>query len=174
MNLYSKIKPDLFYFLKSIENYNEVPFNKHIKKKGVSVGFVYKELCEDFNMNIIHNIEQCLALEKKVKGSKTFSGWFNMSLGRGGRDDVRSFSEEYTEGSVFSISMIKDELYRIMKKMEKLSSDIDNADKTNVKAFKTKHDKFGHLNAVEWYNLGMNNLEVYKDLKEKLDKSIGR
>lgn len=169
---YSKIKSDLGYFLKSIENYNETPFNKKIQGENISVGFVYKELCEDFNCSIIHNIEKCFAAESKNKEGKTFKGWFYLWMGKGFRDNKRTLSESFSDQAIYGIDMMRDELYRIMKKMEKLSIEIDTKERNSVLVLKTKHSTFGYLNALEWYDLGMNNLKMYKKLKIQLDKKI--
>ena len=172
MNLYLKIKSDLVYFLKCLENYNEVPFNKKIKGQGISVGFIYKELCEDFNVRIIENIEGCLAQESKNKGKKTFKGWYTLFFGKSFLDGKDSFSEEFSDKAVYTIDMIKDEIYRTMKKMEKIGADLASRDENTLKLLKTEHNQLGYLNATEWYNLGINNLKKYKSLKEKLDKKI--
>lgn len=175
MSVYNKVKPDLIYFLKSLENYNEIPFNKKINAYGVSVGFVYKEMCEDFNLRIITKIEKCLELnEENIKEGKTFSGWYNMAIGKGFRDDVRSFSEEFDERFMFSREMIREEIYRIMKKMEKLGLQVDALPKTKIKNLKVQHTKYGFLNVEEWFELGQNNLELFKDLKEDLDAEMSK
>lgn len=174
MSIYNKLKPELIYFLKSLENYNEMPFNRKIEEYGISVGFVYKELCEDFNLRIIPNIEQCLIQDSKIKEGKTFVGWWNMTIGKGFRDDVRSFSEEFDERAKYSMDMMREELYRIMKKLEKLSAQVDVLPKHTVKALKLPHSKYGNLNVVEWFELGANNLDLFKDLKEDLDAELSR
>ncbi len=172
MSVYNKIKPNLIYFLKCLENYNEIPFNKKIVKYGFSVGFLYKELCEDFNLRIIANIEKCLSQELNQKEGKTFSGWLNMTLGKGFSDDLDSFSTSFDERQKFSMEMIREELYRIMKKLEKLSTQVQALSKENAKNLKVEHSKFGFLTLEEWFELGQNNLDLYKDLKEDLDAEL--
>ena len=172
MNLYSKIKTDLVYFLRSLENYNEVPFNKKIKGHNISIGFVYKEICEDFNTRIIENIDKCLSQENKNEGKRTFKGWYVLFFGKGFLDGKDSLAKKFSDKTVYTNDMIKDELYRIMKKLEKLDNDLKNKDINSLKVLKTKHNKLGYLNAMEWYNLGVNNLKLYRGLKEKLDRKI--
>lgn len=174
MSVYNKLKPDLIYFLKSLENYNEGPFNRKIEEHGISVGFVYKELCEDFNLRILENIEKCLSQATKSNEGKTFTGWVNMMMGKGFRDDVRSFSEEFDDRAKYSIEMIREELYRIMKRLEKLSAQVDTLPKASIKNLKVEHVKYGFLNIEEWFDLGQNNLELFKDLKEDLDSVLSR
>jgi hypothetical protein len=172
MSSYNKVKPELIEFLKSLDKYNEIPFNRKIEDYGISVGFVYKELCEDFNLRLIENIEKCITQDTKVKEGKTFIGWWNMLIGKGFRDDVRTFSEEYDERARYSIDMIREELYRIMKRLEKLSQRVDAMPKPMLKSLKYKHSKYGYLNAEEWFDLAENNLALYKDLKEDLDEKL--
>jgi hypothetical protein len=174
MGLYNNIRNELIYFLKSLDNYNEGPFNKKIEGLDVSVGFVYKELCEDFNLRLIEHIEQCLKAEAKIKEGKTFIGWWNMMLGKGFRDDVKTFSEEFDPRAKYSTDMMKEEIYRIMKRIEKLSLEVDKLAKVDAKNLKHHHPKYGYLSILEWFDLAENNLGLYKDLKEDLDASLSK
>ena len=172
MGLYNEIKPELYYFLTQLENYNEVPFNKTIKKHGFSVGFIFKELCEEFNLRIIPGIESCLAGGAKKTKGRTFKGLMTFLFKKGVRSGRRTFAEDYQEISVFSTSMIRDEIYRIMKRMEALEHDMHAMDKTTFNKNKSKHDKLGYLNATQWFKLGMYNTQMFKSLKETLDRGI--
>lgn len=172
MGLYIELKPQLYYFLTQLENYNEGPFNREIKGHGFSVGFVFKEVCEEFNVRVIPGIEQCLSGGDKSAKGKTLKGFFSVMLNKSVRSGTRSFSEQYSSHNNFSIPMIRDELYRVMKRMEALDQEMATAGKPDLKKNKSKHDKLGYLNAVEWYKLGINNSTMFKSLKEKLDKKV--
>ena len=174
MKHYSKVKPLLSYFLKQMENYNEIPFNKKIDPYGFSVGFVFKEVCEDFNLNIIPGIEKCLSGgEDQIKG-KNFKGFTKFLFKRGHRIGV-PMSEEYSENNFFALSTIRDELYRIMKKMEAFDPEVSEAskDKLFLKQ-KSLNKDLGGLNAIEWFELAQFNLELFKSTKEVLDKKLSQ
>ena len=61
-----------------------------------------------------------------------------------------------------------------MKKMEKLGLLVDALPKSRIKNLKVQHTKYGFLNVEEWFELGQNNLELFKDLKEDLDAEMSK
>lgn len=170
---YSEVKPHLYYFLKQLENYNETPFNKKLKGEDVSVGYLFQELCEEFNMRVIPSIEKCIHGGDPDPKGKTFKGVKAFAFNKGVRAETTSFDEAFKQGTVkFSISALRDDIYRIMKRMEKLGADLSAMATSDAKKSKVLHSEFGYLTAKEWFKLSINNLEMYRRLKEKLDKKI--
>lgn len=172
MALYTQLKPLLYYFLTQLENYNEGPFNRKIERYGFSVGFLYKDLCEEFNVKIITGIEECISGGDSKSKGKSFKGFTSMILNKGVRSNSRSMSEAYSPHNNFTISMLRDELYRIMKRMEALEQEINKQPKDELSKNKSAHAKLGFLTSKQWYKLGINNTKMFREIKGKLDKEL--
>lgn len=172
-NLYSEVRPHLYFFLKQLENYNDTPFNKKLKGEDISVGYIFQELCEEFNLRIIPSIEQCIAGGNPEAKGKTVKGIKAFLFNKGVRAESTTFAEAFEQNAIrFSIPVLRDEIYRIIKRMEKLGSDLNAMTSSELKNNKILHPELGYLTAKDWFKLSIINLEMYRELKQKLDKKI--
>lgn len=155
------------YWMDELDKYNEQPFKTKPKGSNWSVGQVYDFMANNTINTYLPNVEKCLSKEKEgvtTKGKKTFKGAWMMWTGKYKPavplDKIKIKKEPGTPEEE------KNKLFSIFKQMSELSR------ASPDKSRKIKHEKFGYLNAEEWYRLIVMEYGYFIKIKKSIDKKL--
>jgi hypothetical protein len=167
--VYKKFLDLAKYYLKELDYYGKNQFKYKPSETEWSLGQLYDHLVSGTYAFHIKEIENCLSRKNGSEaGAKKFKGKVVFFLKRfpgikfKGRPD-------YTPVQPESPAKMKDEVYRFIKAMQKVSKDIDQA---NNPVYKTMHPAFGMLNALEWYMVIEMHFRHHIKQKTKLDEVV--
>jgi hypothetical protein len=159
------------YYMKELDFYGKNQFKYKLSDNQWSLGQLYDHLINGTYSFHLKEIENCLNKKNgKEGGNKKFKGKLIFFLNGFPKIKIKGLpSEKYTPTQPESPVKMKDELYRFIKMMQKISKDIDHSN--NLK-YKTLHPSFGMLNALEWYLIIEMHFRHHLKQKTKLDEVV--
>lgn len=167
-NTYKQLLPLAKYWLKELDFYGKNQFKRKLTETSWSVGQIYDHLLGYTQAVNIRNIEQCLnSKEDATKLGKTFKGFVHFAYK--GYFPFKYKCDPYIEPQQpLSAEKVKDDFYRFLKLLHKVSKDID------YKKPKSKvlHPSFGYLSAEEWFQLIEMHFRHHRKQKNKMDLEV--
>ncbi|HEY8402848.1 MAG TPA: DinB family protein [Cytophagaceae bacterium] len=169
--IYKEFLPTAKYWLKELDYYGESQFKKITPASAWSIGQVYDHLINGTYSFHFKEIRNCLERkngqptgDKKLKGKLLFLWKSFPRVKIIGVNDT-----DYQPGQPDSPIKMKDELYRFIKQMHKLSQELD---QTKDLDYKTMHPSLGMLTALEWYKLIEMHFRHHIRQKKRIDAVV--
>jgi hypothetical protein len=169
--VYKKFLELAKYYLKELDYYGKNQFKYKPSDGAWSLGQLYDHLINGTYAFHLKEIENCLAHKHgRDGGPKRFKGKLIFFLNGFPKMKIKGISaSKYTPAQPESPVKMKDEVYRFIKVMQKVSKDIDQA---NNPTYKTLHPSFGMLTALEWYMVIEMHFRHHIKQKTKLDEVV--
>ncbi len=172
---YKKFEPVGKFWLTEIEKYNEEPFLKKPSENDWSMGQLYNHLINhtiDIQLNAINGC--LLQTNGSIKGGKSFKGL--MTFMRGGFPSYKiksPLNDSYPPKDPKNIMETRNNFIRLLKTMNEISAKLDKLSKEDLK-YKVKNERYGMLNAVEWYEVIIMHFKHHLTQKRRIDRTLMR
>jgi hypothetical protein len=169
--IYKKFLELAKYYLKELDYYGKNQFRYKPSEAQWSLGQLYDHLINGTYAFHLKEIENCLDCKNgSEKGEKRFKGKLIFFLNGFPKIKIKGLpASEYSPSQPESPAKMKDEVYRFIKAMQKVSKDIDQAGNLT---YKTEHPSLGMLNALEWYMIIEMHFRHHLKQKTKLDEVV--